>query len=672
MTKPITEKAYRELCRTIWHHNQCYFVRHQPEISDEAFDKLMAELQKIEKEHPEWIKPDSPTQRVGESSTEGFAQVRHARPMLSLANIYSLEELEQFHARVIKLVSKQALSYCAELKMDGIAMGVRYEKGLFTQAYTRGDGKVGDDITANVRTLRALPLQLPMDHPPDLLELRGEIFMPKEVFKALNNARKAKDEPLWANPRNAAAGSIKLLDPKEVARRKLDLVFYAATEESLPEISTQYALHSWLKENGLPMLPLVEHCHTMEELYAFILRVEQLRPSLPFEIDGVVIKVNSRYEQHQLGTTGKNPRWAIAYKFAAEQGSTRLIDITVQVGRTGILTPVAELEAVPIAGSVVRRASLYNADEVQRKDVRPGDWVIVEKGGDVIPKIVRVIHERRQGEVPPWKMPDHCPSCGSPILRVEGESAHRCHNSAGCNDQLLGRLELFCSREGVNMEHVGSQLLLQLFEKGFIHSPPDLYQLTQEQLQQLRGFQQKSIHNVLSSIEERRQVPLGRFIMALGIPHVGTQTAELLARTFGSIETCMHASQEQFMRCEGIGEIVAHSLFAYFHDAYYLKELQRLLKEVTLIPPNKPASGMQSHPLYGKSLLFTGTLSAFTRREAEEKAIACGAIISGSLTKKTDYLIVGEDPGSKVEKAERFGTTILTEQEFLQLLEQTQ
>lgn len=666
-----TEKEYRDLCRTIWHHNRCYYVNHEPEISDEAFDKLMAELQRMEQEHPEWVRPDSPTQRVGESNTEGFRSVKHIRPMLSLANIYSLEELEQFHARVAKLMPGHKISYCAELKMDGIAMGVRYEKGLFTQAYTRGDGKVGDDITANVRTLRALPLRLMMEDPPESLELRGEIFMPKAVFKALNSARKAKDEPLWANPRNAAAGSIKLLDPKEVAMRKLDLVFYAATEESLPHTTTQYALHDWFKEHGLPTLPLVALCHTMEELYAFILRVEQLRPTLPFEIDGVVVKVNARSLQNQLGTTGKNPRWAIAYKFAAEQGCTRLIDITVQVGRTGILTPVAELEAVPIAGSVVRRASLYNADEVQRKDVRPGDWVVVEKGGDVIPKIVRVIQERRQEELPPWKMPDHCPSCGKPVTRLEGESALRCTHASSCKDQLLGRLELFCSREGVNMEHIGKQLLLQLFDKGFIHSPPDLYQLTKEQLQQLRGFQDKAIHNVLASIEERRKVPLGRFIMALGIPHVGTQTAELLARTFGAIETCMHTSQEHFMRCEGIGEVVAHALFSYFHDPYYLKEVERLLKEVTLVPPQAPVQGMDAHPLHGKSLLFTGTLTAYTRREAEEKAIACGALISSSLTKKTDYLIVGEDPGSKVEKAERFGTTILTEQEFLQLLEQT-
>lgn len=668
MTGSTTHEDYQALCHAIWRHNRCYYVLHQPEISDEAFDQLLASLQKIEQEHPEWVSPNSPTQRVGEALTEGFASVVHSTPMLSLANIYSLEELEQFCARVKKLLPSHAISYCAELKMDGIAMGARYEKGVFVQGYTRGDGKAGDDITANLRTLRNLPLQLMIKNPPELLELRGEVFMPKAVFAALNSVRAQEGEPLWANPRNAAAGAIKLLNPKETAQRKLDVMFYATTENSLPEISTQYALHMWLRQNGLPTLPLVAECITNEELYAFILRVEQLRPTLPFEIDGVVIKVNARADQQDLGASGKNPRWAMAYKFAAEQGSTRLIDITVQVGRTGILTPVAELEPVPIAGSVIRRASLYNADEIQRKDLRIGDWVIVEKGGDVIPKIVRAIVDRRSAETLPWNMPENCPKCGTPVVRVEGEVAARCPNSANCPDQLIGRLELFCSRDGVDMDHMGSKLLLQLFEKGFVRSPPDLYLLKPEHLQQLKGFQEKSIQNVLSSIEQKRQIPLGRLIMALGIPHVGIQTAELLARTFGSLENCMKATQEQFMRCEGIGEIMAHALASYFHDPYYMADLKRLLQEITPIAPTKQTDN-PSHPLNGKALLFTGTLSSCTRREAEERALACGATISGSLTKKTDYLIVGEDPGSKLEKAQKLGTTVLDEQAFLKLLE---
>lgn len=668
MTDLTTEEEYQILCRTIWHHNRCYYVDHQPEISDEAFDKLLASLQTIEYQHPEWVSPNSPTQRVGEARTDGFQSVVHSTPMLSLANIYSLEELQQFCARVKKLLSSHAVSYCAELKMDGIAMGARYEKGCFVQGYTRGDGKVGDDITANLRTLRTLPLQLMMENPPELLELRGEVFMPKAVFAALNSVRAAEEEPLWANPRNAAAGAIKLLNPKETAQRKLDVVFYAATENSLPEVPTQCALHDWLRRNGLPSLPLVAECTTNEELYAFILQVEQLRLGLPFEIDGVVIKVNARADQQKLGASGKNPRWAMAYKFAAEQGCTRLVDITVQVGRTGILTPVAELEPVPIAGSVIRRASLYNADEVERKDLRIGDWVIVEKGGDVIPKIVRAIPDRRGEGTLPWRMPEACPSCGTPVVRVEGEVAVRCPDASHCPDQLIGRLELFCSRDGVDMDHIGSKLLLQLFEKGFVRSPPDLYSLTKEKLQQIKGFQEKSIQNVLSSIQQKRQIPLGRLIMALGIPHVGTQTAELLARTFGSLEACMEASQEQFMRCEGIGEIMAHALASYLHDPYYIEELKRLLQEITPLAPPKKAEH-SSHPLHGKALLFTGTLTSCTRREAEERAVACGATISGSLTKKTDYLIVGEDPGSKVDKARQLGTAVLDEQAFLNLVD---
>lgn len=669
MTKSITETEYQALCNVIWHHNRCYYIEHAPEISDEAFDKLLKELQHIEKQHPEWVTDDSPTQRVGESCTEGFASIQHSSPMLSLANIYSLEELKQFTARIQKLLPKAILEYCAELKMDGIAMGARYEHGRFVQGYTRGDGKVGDDITANLRTVRALPLKLNMENPPALLELRGEVFMPKAIFSKLNHIRQENEEPLWANPRNAAAGSIKLLDPKEVSQRQLDLVFYGVTEESLPHTLTQYEIHAWLRENGLPTLPHVAKCVTLEELYAFILRVEQLRPELPFEIDGVVIKVNTRAEQRLLGTTGKNPRWAVAYKFAAEQGCTRLINISVQVGRTGILTPVAELEAVPIAGSVIRRASLYNADEVERKDLRIGDWVVVEKGGDVIPKIVRAIPDRRHAHAAIWKMPTHCPCCGTAVIHPEGEIAVRCPNTAMCKDQILGRLELFCSREGVNMEHVGKQLLLQLFDKGFVRTPSDLYRLTQEHLQQMRGFQEKAIQNVLSSIEERRKIPLGRLIMALGIPHVGSQTAELLARSFGSMENCMQASAQLFMQCEGIGEVVAQSLFSYFHDSYYTEELERLLKEVTAVAPR--AQNIQSgHPFSGKLLLFTGTLSKYTREQAEERAANCGAKIGSSLTKKTDYLVVGDNPGSKVAKAQTLGTTILTEEQFLQLLEE--
>lgn len=668
MTTSITETEYHALCRTIWHHNHCYYIEHAPEISDEAFDRLLKRLQDIEKQHPEWIAADSPTQRVGESCTEGFASVLHSSPMLSLANIYSLEELKQFTARIQKILPKESPVYCAELKMDGIAMGARYEHGRFVQGYTRGDGKVGDDITANLRTIRALPLKLNMENPPALLELRGEVFMPKAVFSKLNQLRKENEEPLWANPRNAAAGSIKLLDPKEVSQRQLNLVFYGVTEDSLPQTATQYEIHAWLRENGLPTLPHVAKCLTLEELYAFILRVEQLRPELPFEIDGVVIKVNTRAEQHLLGTTGKNPRWAVAYKFAAEQGCTRLINITVQVGRTGILTPVAELEAVPIAGSVIRRASLYNADEVERKDLRIGDWVVVEKGGDVIPKIVRAIPDRRHADAAIWKMPTHCPCCATAVIHPEGEIAVRCPNTSTCKDQVLGRLELFCSREGVNMEHVGKQLLLQLFDKGFVHAPSDLYRLTKEQLQQMRGFQEKAIQNVLSSIEERREIPLGRLIMALGIPHVGSQTAELLARTFGSMENCMQASAQLFMQCDGIGEVVAQSLFSYFHDPYYTEELKRLLKEVTAIAP-KAQSVQSGHPFNGKLLLFTGTLSKYTREQAEERAASCGAKIGSSLTKKTDYLVVGDNPGSKVAKAQTLGTTILTEEQFLKLLE---
>jgi DNA ligase (NAD+) len=667
MQKAITHDDYEALCREIWEHNKHYYVEHSPIITDEQFDHLLKKLQAIENEHPEWIKDTSPTQRVGEALTAGFKTVAHKTPMLSLENTYSQEEIAEFIKRMHKLTEQKDLAFSCELKMDGIAVSVCYEKGKFVRALTRGDGKKGDDITNNMKTIAEVPLQLYGSHVPDLLEARGEVFMPHKVFEELNASRTEAEEQLWANPRNAAAGALKLLNPKEAARRQLSVLFYGIAEESTLSISSQQEALQRLKELGLPTLDLMARCTSLEEIWQFAEKVRHLRPSLPFNIDGIVIKLDERRAAKKLGNTAKNPRWAIAYKFAAEQAITQIKAITVQVGRSGILTPVAELEPVSVAGSTISRATLHNSDEIERKDIRVGDHVFIEKGGDVIPKVVKVIIERRPKSSHPWTMPVTCPMCGTPVVKVSGEVAVRCPNHKGCHEQILRRIVHFAGKEAMDIENMGEKVIEKLVDKGFVSRPSDIYRLTANEIGQLEGFKEKSIQNLLTSIEKSKHISLDRLIMALGIPHVGKGTAEDLARKSGSIEKLSKLSVDELTQIEGIGEKVAQSIAHFFSEDSNQEEVQWLL-ECGITPQTNNLHVVEGHPFQSKSFVLTGALHAYTRNEAANLIKARGGRVSEAVSKKTDFLLVGEDPGSKFEKAKSLGVTILTEPMFTEML----
>lgn len=662
-----THEEYTKLCKEIWEHNRLYYVEHKPKISDEAFDHLLRKLEQIEKEHPDWITPGSPTQRVNETPTEGFHTVEHTVPMLSLANTYSKEEIEEFIERMHKLVGHSNLAFSCELKMDGIAITAKYENGLFVQGVTRGDGWKGDDITANMRTIESLPLQIYGKEVPQLLEVRGEVYMRHSVFNMLNENRTKADEALWANPRNAAAGSLKLLDPKETAKRHLSVVFYGVAENSTVALTSQYESHAFLHSLGLPVLSQRALCHNLDEIFTFINHIADIRPKLPFDIDGVVIKLNDIRQEKRLGNTAKNPRWAVAYKFAAQQAQTKILDITVQVGRTGVLTPVAELQPVFVAGSTISRATLHNEDEVKRKDIRIGDYAIIEKGGDVIPKVVSVDPSKRHDSIKPWHMPSTCPSCGAQVQRTPGEVAVRCPNSAHCPDQQLRRIIYFAGKEAMDIENLGEKIVEQLVEMGFVTRPSDIYRLTKEQLYQLDGFKDKSVNNLIQSIEASRQVPLDKFIMALGIKHIGSGTAELLAKKAGSIKALIEMTTEDLMKMEGIGDKVAASVYEYFQDPKNLQEIEDLLA-LGVQPKQQNVITFTDHPFNNKHFVLTGTLHHYTRNAAASLIKERGGLVSDSVSKKTDYLLVGDDAGSKLEKAKSLGVKILTEPEFVALL----
>lgn len=667
MKTPISFQDYEKLCEEVWQHNRRYFTDNQPIISDEEFDHLVNQLKRIEHDHPDWILATSPTQRVGEAISEGFKSIVHKVPMLSLANTYSREEIADFIKRMQKLVGDRKLMFSCELKMDGVAISATYENGVFVQAVTRGDGRKGDDITGNLKTVEALPLRLYGQKIPELLVVRGEVFMKHTTFKKLNEEKKQADEPLWANPRNAAAGSLKLLDPHEVSKRKLSVVFYGIAENSTVDLKSQYASHDFLKALGLPILECHARCETLDEIWAFIEKVHKLRPKLEYDIDGVVIKIDDLYEQRQLGNTGKNPRWAIAYKFAAEQATTRILGITVQVGRTGILTPVAELEPVFLAGSTISRATLHNQEEVLRKDIRIGDFATIEKGGDVIPKVVEIKLESRSSHSTPWSMPTVCPSCGTPIVKVPGEVAVRCPNTQGCPEQRLRRIIYFSGKAAMDIDNMGEKVVEQLVQRGFVQRPSDIYQLTPLQLYQLEGFKDKSVHNLMSSIEKSKDVALDRFIMALGIKHVGSGTAEMLATRAGNIETLMHMSTAELLEIEGVGEKVAQAVQEYFSDKHHVEEINSMLA-YGVKPRAQQARSFSGHDFSGKTFVLTGSLHAFTRAAAATMIKERGGKVSESVSKKTDYLVVGDDPGSKLEKAQSLGVKVLTEGEFQTLL----
>ncbi len=643
-------------------HDRRYYDENRPTISDYEYDQKRLALEAYEKAHPEHILPESPAQRVFEGPTLGFVQKAHLVPMMSLANTYSEEEIADFLKRVHKLLEKKEIPFCAELKMDGTAISLLYEKGKLAHGLTRGNGKIGDDVTANIRTIKSIPLTIDTQ---ETVEIRGEIYMSLSVFKALNREREEEGLEPFANPRNAAAGSLKLLDPREVAKRKLNLVAYGV--EGATSLTSQYEAHHQLKKWGFPTgeKEHLAYCETFDEIVRFAGKIEKERPHLPFEIDGIVIKVDDIKAHAVLGATGKVPRFAIAYKFAPEQARTRIYEITVQVGRSGVLTPVAELEPVLLAGSTISRATLHNQEEVARKDIRIGDVVVIEKGGDVIPKVVSVDFSKRPPHTHPWKMPQHCPICKSDVIHREGEVAVRCANPR-CAGQRVKRLAYFASKHAMDIEHLGERVAEQLVEKGLVSRISDIYLLDVEKLSQLDGFKEKAIHNLLTSIDASRRCPFSRFIMGLGIKSVGTETAELLAEEARDIDTLLQIKEEELLGINGIGEKTAKEIWEALHDPDLRDEIRLLLAHG--VTPQKLKAKLTGHPFSGKTFVLTGALQHYSRDEAAALIKERGGSVSGSVSKKTDYLLVGEDPGSKYLKAKELGVTLLSESQFLDLL----
>lgn len=647
-------------------HDRLYFLEAKPVISDYEYDQLVKKVEAIEKTHPEWIDPSSPTQRLTDQPSKGFIQVKHRTPMLSLSNTYSQEEVEDFIKRMQKWLGPQNLQFCAELKMDGVAITVCYEDGKLLQALTRGDGKVGDDITANIKAIRSIPLYI---QTKEKIEVRGEVFMLHRVFQKLNQSKLAIGDELWANPRNAAAGSLKLLDANQVAKRSLSAVFYAFANEAEAPCTTQYDCHHHLNSLGLPSFSdaYIKRCNTADEIMDFARQIEKNRHQLAFDIDGIVIKIDLLKDHAELGVTGKSPRWAIAYKFAPEQAETQIRDITVQVGRTGVLTPVAELEPVLLAGSTIARATLHNREEIERKDIRIKDYVIIEKGGDVIPKVLQVNLKKRTKSSIPWHMPHFCPSCGSKVVHYEGEVAMKCPNTKNCPEQVMRKIFFFASKDAMNIEHLGDKVIKQLIEKKLIKSAADLYLLTKEDLAQLEGFKEKSIQNLLKSIDKSRHVNLERFILALGIKYVGEGSAELLAQAARTMDGLLRMRMEDLQQIQGIGEKTAIAVIEYFKDPDHLQELQALLKS-GIKPQSMQTIQIENHRFANKIFVLTGTLKEYSRTDATLLIKERGGRVTNSVSRNTDYLLIGEDPGSKLAKAQECKVHILNEQAFKNLL----
>jgi len=660
------QKEYLELVHELIEHDKHYYDEAAPQISDFQYDQKMKALIDYERDHPDHIFPNSPSLRVSEAPTEGFKQRSHIVPMMSLNNTYSKDELSDFIQRVHKILKKETISFCSELKIDGTSISLLYEKGNLVHATTRGNGKKGDDVTANIKTISSVPLKLQGDDFPSLMEVRGEVYMSLETFRDLNRKRVDAGQDVFANPRNAAAGSLKLLDPREVAKRKLNLIAYGIAEGQWP-VESQYGVHRYLKKVGLPTVKedYVRVCKNVDEIMTFADSILKERSSLPFEIDGIVLKVDDLSFHRLLGVTGKAPRYAVAYKFAPEQASTIVHDITVQVGRTGVLTPVAELEPVLLAGSTISRCTLHNQDEIARKDIRVGDWVTIEKAGDVIPQVVEVNLKKRKGDSSVWHMPKNCPVCGSLVVHHADEVAVRCVNPE-CGGQQIRRIIYFASKHAMDIEHMGEKVVEQLVETGLVSRISDIYLLDEITLAQLEGFKEKAISNLLNSIEASKKCSLSRFIMGLGIKYVGSETAELLAEEAGSIENLMKMGEETLSATAGIGEKTAKMIVSFFNDPVNQEEIRLLLERG--VSPQQKNRKIENHPFAGKIFVLTGTLPHLSRDEAKALIKERGGKVSSSVSQNTDYLLVGEDPGSKFEKAKKLGVKTLDENHFNKLL----
>ncbi len=651
------------LTKVLNQHNYNYYVLSNPTISDFEFDKMLEELTDLEKRFPEFRQPDSPTLRVGSDISNEFKTVAHDYRMLSLGNTYSEGEITEFYNRIVKEIEQKPEIIC-ELKFDGASISVKYENGQFVRAVTRGDGEKGDDVTENIRTVKSIPLSIDSSELPDKFEIRGEIIMPHKSFDALNAERIEIGDTPFANCRNATSGSIKLINPKEVAKRGLDCYFYYMMGRNLPA-KTHYECMQVLRRAGFKISDHVKLCHSLQEIFDFIHYWDTERRNLPFDIDGIVLKVNSYAQQEMLGFTAKNPRWAIAYKFKAEQVSTRLLSIDYQVGRTGAITPVANLEPVQLAGTIVKRASLHNADQIALLDIRVGDMVYVEKGGEIIPKIVGV--ESHDVFSEKTQFITKCPECGAELVRVEGEAKHFCPNSNNCPPQIKGKIEHFVSRKAMNIETIGEETVALMYDAGLVHNIADLYDLTKEQVLKLDRMADKSAENIIKGIESSKQVPFERVVYALGIRHVGETMAKKLAFALKDIETLSNATVEQLVAVGDIGEVIAQSIVDYFANVENLKIVARLIDAGLQFKVQEQEK--LSSSLEGMSVIISGTFTHYSRDEIKKVIELHGGKNVSSISKNTDLFVTGENIGpAKLEKATKLNIRMVDEDEFRRMI----
>jgi len=663
-------KRIEELRALINYHNYRYYVLDSPEISDAEYDQLMLELKHLEAHHPQLITPDSPTQRVGAAPLEAFGVVEHRLPLLSLGNVFSGDELFAWHRRVSNLAGEEGLDFVCEIKLDGLAVALTYENGSLVIGATRGDGYRGEDVTLNLRTIRSIPLSVPRNAPPRF-EVRGEVYLSRAGFKRLNEQRAREGLSLFANPRNAAAGSLRQLDPRVTAQRPLDIYIYAlgyAEGAAVPD--THWERLEYLRSIGFKVNPHNRLCRTIGEVQDYYREWAERRESLPYDADGVVVKVNSIEMQSRLGTVGHEPRWAIAYKFPATQGTTVLKQILVNVGRTGSLNPYAVLEPVSVGGVTIKQAALHNEEDIRRKDIRIGDTVIVQRAGEVIPEIVGPVVSKRTGNEQVFSMPSHCPVCGAEVIKPADEAMHRCPNSA-CPAQAFEKLKHFVSRGAMDIDGIGEKLCAALMETGLVNDIADLYYLSREQLAGLERMGDKSASNVIQSIERSKSRPVSRLIFALGIPHVGSETADLLASRFHSLDRLAQATEEELLSIPSIGPKIAQSIVAFFRQEGNQRIIRKLRQAGVRLAEEVPAEPTEL-PLAGLEFVLTGRLESFTRQEAEERIKALGGSVGSSVTRKTSYVVVGKEPGSKLDKAASLGIRQLTEQQFLEMLKGSQ
>nr|WP_290016055.1 NAD-dependent DNA ligase LigA [uncultured Alistipes sp.] len=660
----MVRRRIEELRRQLEFHNHKYYVENAPEISDFDFDRMMRELQELEAAHPEFADPDSPTARVGSDISAEFATVKHRYPMLSLSNTYSLDELHEFLERIERECGPA--EYVCELKFDGTAISLTYENGRLLRAVTRGDGVQGDDVTANIRTVRSVPLRLRGSDWPAFFEIRGEVLMPYASFDKINAEREAAGEPLFANPRNAAAGTLKQQQSAVVARRGLDCTLYQLSGDGLP-FETHWQSLQKAREWGFKVSDYGRICRSAAEVDAFIAHWDEARRKLPFPTDGVVIKVNSFAERRKIGFTAKAPKWAVAYKFKAEQALTRLVSVDFQVGRTGAVTPVANLDPVQLAGTTVRRATLHNAEQMALLDIRPGDMVYVEKGGEIIPKITGVELAGRSADSRPFKYIDTCPECGTPLVRYEGEAKHYCPNQSGCRPQIIGRIIHFIRRKALDIDGLGEETVELLYENGLVHDISDLYDLRAEQLAPLPRLGEKSAENIVRSVRASLQVPFQRVLFGLGIRFVGETTAKYLADHFRSLDAVMHASREELVEADEVGGKIADAILDYFADSENLRIIGRLRDAGLQFEAEERA--LASEALAGKSFVISGKFADHSRDELKELIELHGGRNLAAVSASVDFIVAGENMGpAKLKKAEKLGVRIISEQEFIAML----